>query len=326
MSTPTNPLNDRPSRPASPDFAGRRVISFESRRAAEMASLIQRYGGVPVTAPTLREVPIERNERALDFARRLAGAEFDLVILLTGVGTRALVAEAAPALEPGQGDGGAPARDGAADAQGVSLIAAALSSVQLVVRGPKPAAALRELGLTRFITVPEPNTWREILDVVGALGDLSGKRIAVQEHGAPSHELYAGLEAAGARVTPVPVYRWALPEDTTALRQALRLLADGGAAITLFTSRAQVEHALLVAAEEGLVDPLRAGLARGVVASIGPVCTEALRAEGIEPDFEPEHPKMGHLVKAAAARAGEILARKGNQADAPAPAQSSPSS
>ncbi|XYH95174.1 uroporphyrinogen-III synthase [Sorangium sp. So ce1128] len=326
MSTPTHPLNDRPPRPASPDFAGRRVISFESRRAAEMASLIQRYGGVPVTAPTLREVPIERNERALDFARRLTRAEFDLVILLTGVGTRALVAEAAPALEPGQGDGRAPARDGEADAQGVSLMAAALSSVQLVVRGPKPAAALRELGLTRFITVPEPNTWREILDVVSALGDLSGKRIAVQEHGAPSHELYAGLEAAGARVTPVPVYRWALPEDTSALRQALRLLADGGAAITLFTSRAQVEHALLVAAEEGLVDQLRAGLARGVVASIGPVCTEALRAEGIEPDFEPEHPKMGHLVKAAAARAGEILARKGNQGDAPAPAQSSPSS
>ncbi|KYG02624.1 transcriptional regulator, partial [Sorangium cellulosum] len=306
MSTPTHPPNDRPSRPASPDFAGRRVITFESRRAAEMASLIQRYGGVPVTAPTLREVPIERNERALDFARRLAGAELDLVILMTGVGTRALVAEAAPALDPGHD--GAPDAD--AGAQGVSLMAAALSSVQLVVRGPKPAAALRELGVTRFVTVPEPNTWREIIDVVRGLGDLSGKRIAVQEHGAPSHELYAGLEAAGARVTPVPVYRWALPEDTSALRQALRLLADGGAAITLFTSRAQVEHALLVAAEEGLVDRLRAGLARGMVASIGPVCTEALRAEGIEPDVEPEHPKMGHLVRAAAVRSGEVLARK----------------
>ncbi|XXX74263.1 uroporphyrinogen-III synthase [Sorangium sp. So ce134] len=320
MSTPTHPLNDRPSRPASPDFAGRRVITFESRRAAEMASLIQRYGGVPVTAPTLREVPIERNERALDFARRLAGAEFDLVILMTGVGTRALVAEAAPALEPGQGG---PGGDGDAGAQGVSLMAAALSSVQLVVRGPKPAAALRELGVPRFITVPEPNTWREIVEVVRGLGDLSGKRIAVQEHGAPSHELYAGLEAAGARVTPVPVYRWALPEDTAALRQALRLLADGGAAITLFTSRAQVEHALLVAAEEGLVERLRAGLARGMVASIGPVCTEALRAEGIEPDVEPEHPKMGHLVRAAAVRSGEVLACKGNQGDAPLPAQSS---
>lgn len=287
-----------------------------------MASLIQRYGGVPVTAPTLREVPIERNERALDFARRLAGAEFDLVILMTGVGTRALVAEAAPALEPSQG-GGASDSEGGADAQGVSLLAAALSSVQIVVRGPKPAAALRELGLTRFITVREPNTWREIVEAVSALGDPSGKRIAVQEHGAPSHELYASLSAAGAHVTPVPVYRWALPEDTAPLRQALRLMAGGGAAITLFTSRAQVEHALLVAAEEGLVEPLRAALARGVVASIGPVCTEALRAEGIEPDFEPEHPKMGHLVKAAAARALEILVAKGNRGDAPLPTQSS---
>ncbi len=146
VSTPTHPRNDRPSPPAPSDFAGRRVICFESRRASEMASLIQRYGGVPVTAPTLREVPIERNERALDFARRLAGAEFDLVILMTGVGTRALVAEAAPALEPSQGGGASDGDDGA-DAQGVSLLAAALSSVQIVARGPKPASALRELGL-----------------------------------------------------------------------------------------------------------------------------------------------------------------------------------
>lgn len=306
-------------------------MTFESRRAAEMASLIQRHGGVPVTAPALREVPIERNERALDLARRLAGAEFDLVIFMTGVGTRALVAEAAPALEPGPdsggarlGEGGAAAQgEGEAGAQGMSRMAAALSSVQLVARGPKPAAALRELGLTRFVTVPEPNTWREILDVVRGLGDLSGKRIAVQEHGAPSHELYAALEAGGARITPVPAYRWALPEDTAPLRRALHALADGDAAIALFTSRAQVEHVMLVAAEEGLFPRLRERLARGVVASIGPVCTEALRAEGIAPDLEPEHPKMGHLVKAAAARSGEILARKGDQGDAPLPAQSS---
>lgn len=283
-----------------------------------MASLIQRHGGVPITAPTLREVTIAQNEHALDFARRLAGGAFDMVILLTGVGTRALVAEAAPALGPAEG-----AEGEAGGAQGVSRLSAALSSVQLVARGPKPAAALRELGLTRFITVPEPNTWREVLEVVSGLGELRGRRIAVQEHGAPSHELYAGLEAAGAVVTPVPVYRWTLPEDTAPLRRALHTLAQGGVEIALFTSRAQIEHAFLVAAEEGIVEPLRAHLARGVVASIGPVCSEALRAEGIEPDLEPEHPKMGHLVKAAAARAGEILARKGSRGGAPGPDQSS---
>lgn len=316
VSPPSTPAPDSST---SSGFAGRHVVSFESRRAPEMASLIQRHGGVPITAPTLREVPIAENEHALEFARRLAAGGFDAVILLTGVGTRALVAEAAPALGPAGAEGQA----GGTDAQGVARLSAALSSVQLVARGPKPAAALRELGLTGFVTVPEPNTWREVLEVVSGLGDLRGRRIAVQEHGAPSRELYAGLEAAGAVVTPVPVYRWTLPEDTAPLRRALHTLAQGGAEISLFTSRAQVEHVFLVAAEEGIAEPLRDNLARGVVASIGPVCSEALRAERLEPDLEPEHPKMGHLVKAAAASAADILARKGSRGGAPAPDQSS---
>jgi uroporphyrinogen-III synthase len=285
------------------DFARRRVVSFESRRAAEMAALITRHGGVPVTAPTLREIAIDQNEHALAFAGRLQRGEIDTVVLMTGVGTRALVAEVAPAL----------------DAAG---LAAALGRVRVVARGSKPAAALRELGVAGFASVPEPNTWREVLAVLAALDPLEGRRIAVQEHGAPSVELYAGLEAAGAIVTPVPVYRWALPEDTAPLREALRAIAAGGVEIALFTSRAQVEHALQIAAEEGVAEGVRAALARGVVASIGPVCSEALRAEGLVPDLEPAHPKMGHLVKEAAARAGEILARKGGRGGAP-PDQSS---
>jgi uroporphyrinogen-III synthase len=317
----TNPTleADRPL-PSSAGFAGRHVVTFESRRAAEMASLIERHGGVAVKAPTLREVPIARNEHALDFARRLAGGGFDLVVLMTGVGTRALAAEAAPAFEPAACDGAEAVQPGA---EAVAKLTAALAAVPLGARGPKPAAALRELGMTRFTTVPEPNTWREVLEVVSSLGDLRGRRVAVQEHGAPSRELYAGLEAAGAVVTPVPVYRWALPEDTGPLRRALHAIADGAAAIALFTSRAQIEHAFLVAAEESLAERVRARLRDGVVASIGPVCSEALRAEGIEPDLEPEHSKMGHLVKAAAARAGEILARKSGGSDRAPPAQSS---
>lgn len=274
------------------DFAGLPVVSFESRRAAEMASLISRHGGVPVTAPTLREVPIDRNEHALAFVERLQRGELDLVVLMTGVGTRALVAEVAPAL----------------DAAG---LAAALGRVQVVARGPKPAAALREIGAAGFTTVPEPNTWREVLAALQTgPAPLAGRRVAVQEYGMPNRELYAALEAAGAQVTPVPVYRWALPEDTAPLRRALRAVAAGEHRVALFTSRPQIEHVTLIAAEEGVLDEVRAALGRGVVASIGPVCSEALRAEGLAPDVEPAHPKMGHLVKEAAAQAAEILARK----------------
>lgn len=266
----------------SPSFGGQRVVSFESRRAVEMASLIERYGGVPVKAPTMREVALEDNAQARAFARELAAGGHDLVVLMTGVGTRALVQEVAPEMTPED-------------------FAAALGRMKVVARGPKPAAALKELGVKGFVTVPEPNTWREILATLEGTVELRGLRVAVQEHGAPSRELYAALEERGAAVTAVPVYRWALPEDTGPLRSALHAVADGEISVALFTSRAQVEHAFAIAAEEGVEDRVRARLSEGVVASIGPVCSEALRAEGIGPTLEPEHPKMGHLVRAAAA-------------------------
>jgi uroporphyrinogen-III synthase len=275
-------------------FGGRSVVTFESRRAAEMASLVERHGGVAVAAPTLREVPLVENAGALVFARGLSAGAFDAVVLMTGVGTRALVEEIAPALDR-------------------AAFAERLAGLPLVVaRGPKPAAALRELGVSGFALVPEPNTWREVARVVAERAPLAGLRVAVQEHGAPSVELYEELRRGGAEVTPVPVYKWALPEDTAPLRAALRSVAATRAPIALFTSRAQVEHAFAVASEEQVAGEVRQALRRGVVASIGPVCSEALRAEGIEPDLEPEHPKMGHLVKATAERAADILEKKGS--------------
>jgi uroporphyrinogen-III synthase len=273
-------------------FGGRVVVVFESRRAAEMASLVERHGGAPVGAPALREVALGENEAALAFARALDAGAFDAVVLMTGVGARALVEEVAPVLDR-------------------AAFAAALSRAPLLVaRGPKPAGALRELGVAGAAIVPEPNTWREVARLVAERKSLPGLRIAVQEHGAPSVELYEALRAGGAVVTPVPVYKWALPEDTAPLREGIRALAEGRARIALFTSRAQVEHAFAVAAEEGIAGALREALGRGLLASIGPVCSEAIRAEGLAPDVEPEHPKMGHLVKAAAERAEAILAAK----------------
>lgn len=272
-------------------FEGRLVVTFESRRAAEMASLIARHGGVAVSAPALRELKIEANPSAHAFAQRLAAGQWDVVVLLTATGTRALLDEVGPALDR-------------------AAFAAALGRAVTVARGPKPAQVLRELGVSGFVTVPEPNTWREVLAALEARGSLAGLRVAVQEHGAPSLELYEALARAGAQVTAVPVYKWALPEDTAPLRAGLHALAEGRARVALFTSRSQVEHALMIAAEDRIDAAVKSALRRGLVASIGPVCSEALRAEGLSPDLEPTHPKMGHLVKEAAAKSAEILAGK----------------
>ena len=73
------------------NFQNLRVLTLESRRAAEVATLIAKYGGQPMVAPALREVPLESNVAALDFAAELLLGEIDIAVFLTGAGVRALL-------------------------------------------------------------------------------------------------------------------------------------------------------------------------------------------------------------------------------------------
>jgi uroporphyrinogen decarboxylase len=272
-------------------FNGMRVVAFESRMAAETRTLIERLGGLAIIAPSMREVPLEDNHAALDFAARLIAGELDVVIFMTGVGVRELF-KVIETRHPR------------------SVIVAALAQIVTVARGPKPIAALRNLGMTASITIPEPNTWREVFTGLAVKVELAGKRVAVQEYGVTNRELSASLEARGASVTVVPVYRWTLPEDRAPLRDAIRTIAAGNADLVLFTSSNQVTNVMDTADADGAGADLRHGLAATVVASVGPVCSQELRRRGIAVDIEPEHPKLGHLVKAAATRGPALLVRK----------------
>lgn len=186
-----------------------------------------------------------------------------------------------------------------------------LRATAVMVRGPKPTAVLKEWHVPITLVAPEPNTWREILAALdGAPGDLRGKRIAVQEYGIPNPRLNEGLRTRGAEVFTVPVYRWAAPEDMGPLHVAISAISRRELQVALFTSANQVYSVFAAARAEGSEEPFLKGLKSTVLASIGPVCSEALRAHGLEPDLEPRHPKMGHLVKEAAERASAILRGK----------------
>lgn len=279
---------------ASPSFHSLRVLTFESRRATEMAALIGTYGGRAMTAPAVREVPLDSNPEALDFAARLLRGELDLIVLLTGVGTRALLTVA---------DRAYPRAD----------IVAALARTKIVARGPKPMAVLRELQVPAWVIVPEPNTWRELLAAIDektGAASLRGWRVAVQEYGVSNPELLNGLEGRGAQVTRVPVYRWALPDDVGPLRDAVTALARGEVDVVMFTTAVQIAHVLQVATDMRLDDQVRSGLGRTVVASIGPSTSGELRRRGLAPDLEPTHPKMGVLVREVAERAAALLTAK----------------
>ncbi|HEY1236362.1 MAG TPA: uroporphyrinogen-III synthase [Candidatus Binatia bacterium] len=272
-------------------LAGLKVVSFESRRAAEIAELIRRYGGEPITAPSMREIPLSENQAALALLPQLEAGKFDLLILMTGVGTRTL-------------------NELLLTKYAQEKIVSALRKARVIARGPKPVAALKELVLQADTTVPEPNTWREVLATLEQSVDLQGKRIAVQEYGVPNTELVAGLQCRGASVETFAIYKWALPEDIGPLRAAIKKIARGEADVALFTNGAQVDHLFQVAIEDGAEEELRRALKKIVIGSVGPVCTEVLQQFGIEPDVQPEHPKMGSLLAEIAAAGRDVLSRK----------------
>ena len=255
-------------------FDGLSILALESRRASEMEKLITNQGGKATVAPSMREVPIESNTEAFAFAAKLFAGEFDMVILLTGVGTRYLDKVLATRYPP-------------------EAFAHALRRLTVVCRGPKPLAVCREWDIPVAAVAPEPNTWREVLT---AIEHRPERHIAVQEYGRTNTELLQALHARGAAVTNVPVYQWALPEDTAPLRNAVRQLAQSAFDAVLFTTATQADHLIEIAEAESLMGPVRQGLDRAVIASIGPTTTEALDSHGIRKDFEPSHPKMGMLV------------------------------
>lgn len=270
-------------------FAGLRVLSLESRRAKEMEALIRREGGDPFVAPSVQERALEDDSEPIRFIERIESGEFEMLICMTGAGLAFW-------------------RDQVARHAAVDRLSAALRAVTILSRGPKPLPILRELGARADLVVPEPNTWKEIVEAVAVRPE---RRIAVQEYGRPNPEMNAALEKLGASVAPLVVYRWELPEDLEPLRAAARRLADRDLDVVLFTSSIQLDHLMLIARECGIesevLDTLR-GFA--VIASVGPVMTSALEAARLPVDIVPVHPKMAALVKAAADMSHTALIQK----------------
>jgi uroporphyrinogen-III synthase len=264
-------------------FDGLRVLALESRRAVEMAELIRRQGGLPFVAPSMREAQLEESPELDRFAERLFAGEFEMMMLLTGVGARQL-------------------NRWLSERYHETAFADALRRMTVAARGPKPVAALRELGLTATVVAPEPNTWRELVKATEGRPERS---IAVQEYGRANPELLEALRARGGMPTAVRVYQYALPEDTGPLREAARRLAAGEFDVVLFTTGVQIGHLAHVAEEEGCAAAMLAALRKLTIGSIGPTTTEALEEFELRPALEPTHPKMGLLVREMAERTGK---------------------
>ncbi len=276
---------------ANSGFNGLTVASFESRMAAEMTRLIERHGGRPLVAPALREIPLEDHSAAIRFGEQLLTEGVDVLVLLTGAGTATLL-------------------DILHRRYAKDKVASALKNTILIARGPKPVAALKNLGFQPTLTVPEPNTWVDVVSTLDEYRPMKGLRVAVQEYGLPNLDLREALKQRGASVVSVPVYRWALPEDIAPLRQVLGELLAGHVQVMLVTNAAQIDHAMQVVEQDGQSTQFRESCKKVVVASIGPTASERIRSHGLSVDFEPSHGKMGILVKETSEQAHRLFVAK----------------
>lgn len=259
--------------------AAPRLCTLESRRAKEMATLITKFGGVPTTAPSMKEVPLDENQPAVETITRLVEGEVDSLVLMTGVGTEAML-------------------DISESAGLKDRLLDTMTRIPLLIRGPKPAAVLKKLNLPWAVKAPEPNTWQDLLTAIESSEvPISGQRIAVQEYGIPNPDFYDQLMRRGATVLPMPVYRWALPDDLAPLQRAVRSIIANEFDAVLFTSAQQVRHLLTVAEQMNNKQELLTALPRTLISSIGPTCSEAIQAEHLPIHFEASPPKMGPMVR-----------------------------
>lgn len=258
-----------------------RVCSFESRRGAEMQQLLERHGLAATIAPSMREVPLGEHEAVWQFVDELQAARINVMVFMTGVGAKALLAVIESRVPRDE-------------------FFRWLEGTTIVVRGPKPVAVLREWGVRIDHRAPEPNTWRELLTTLDEFVPLKEQLVAVQEYGVPNPAFDAALQHRGARTLAVPVYRWEFPEDPSALVQAIHDTLASRFDALMFTSANQLHNVVRMAEQLGVRDAWLAAAGRTVIASIGPTATETIHSYGLPVHIEPTHPKMGTLVRETA--------------------------
>ena len=261
---------------------GKVVGYLEARMLSEMGALITRHGGVPYAAPVLQEVYATDTPEVAALVDDLCADKLQVVVLQTGVGTRALF-------------------EAAADRGVEQELFAALGRTTVVARSPKPAAVLRKNKVRIDLMPPEPFTSEDLVVAIQDM-DLRQKEVAVQAYGGPNNLLTRTLKERGANVREVSLYTWGLPEDQSPVLQLVDKLVAGEIAAVAFTSQPQVRNLVTIAAQAGSEEVLRQALNSEsvAVASVGPVCTRRLREEKIKVDVEPDHPHMGNLVIALA--------------------------
>lgn len=258
---------------------GARIGITAARRATEQAALVTSLGGVPVVGPALRADAPEPDAVLAPAVADALARPVDVFVFLTGVGARVIYDYAR--------------RIGQEDA-----FLERLSAARVVVRGTKPRRILRSLGV-RVDEMVDPPVATAVRDALMA-GEVAGRRFFVQGFGPEPVDVTAPLTAGGAQVISLSPYAGSLPDDTAPAAGLARAAVGGELAAVTFTSVLAARQFVAIADAAGIsAEDLDTSPA--LMVAVGPVTREALEAEGLRVDVEPETPRMGAMYHALAA-------------------------
>jgi uroporphyrinogen-III synthase len=237
-------------------LAGRRVMVPETRELEVLAKMLERHGAEALRCPLVAIVDAADPGPVEAWLRRFIATPPDDLILLTGEGLSRLL--------------------GVAQRAGIEAeFRAALAGARRIVRGPKPQARLRAIGLSADIAAGEPTT----AGVIATLStqDLRGRRVGVQLYpDNPNDALLDFLRGAGASPDAILPYAYATREDDARVEAMLGEIEAGRIDLAVFTSTPQVKRLAALAGAERL----RAALGRTRIAAVGPLVGQALEAAG----------------------------------------------
>jgi uroporphyrinogen-III synthase len=256
------------------------VAITEHRYTREFASLFERLGANVFACPVLEERKVENRGELQSFIRSVCSGSQDVMIFLTGVGAKFLAAEA--------------------ESMGMKdPFLVALGKVLVVVRGPKPVAALRQFGV-RVDVIPQTPTTEGVIEALRSK-ELKGRRVGIQLYGTPNPTLVSELESRGATVTPVHVYDYGAIADPGVVKTLVTRLLNREIEVIAFTSAPQVRVLFDLAAQLGISDSLQRGLnTNATIASIGEVTNRALAEKGLAAKIVAPQSKMASLSQAVA--------------------------
>ncbi|TKT72357.1 uroporphyrinogen-III synthase [Afipia massiliensis] len=275
---------------------GYRILILETREEAQFSRLLQEQGAHVLQCPmfTIHDAPDPAPVEA--WIRLFIDKPFDDLVLMTGEGLRRMMKVA---------------RRIGVDQDFIAAIAKA----KRYARGPKPVRALREIGLEADVQTETPTS--EGVAAMLAQENLKGRRVGLQLYPDKDHgKLIAAITSLGATVEPVLPYIYDGQAADTNIVAAIDEMAQRRVDAIALTSSGQVRRLIDVARAHNCEDQLRAGLKQTPVASVGPVVSDELKANGLHTDIYPANDSffMKPLISAMATALNKTSPRLQNAA------------